>query len=535
MKIFIIPIILLSIFLSCSSQDSLDVDSANELGILLLDNGTEPQGLDPHIVTGVTEHKIVIALFEGLTMQNPTGEGVIPAAAESWQISDDGLQIVFNIRPDAKWSNGDPLTAQDFVYSWRRILTPALGSRYPDMLYAVKNAEQFNKSEIKDFDLVGVKAIDPKTLEVTLRTKTPFFLKQLAHYATYPVHPSTIEDFGGISNRDSRWTRPENMISNGPFILDEWSINKVIKVKRNNNYWNNKNLKLNGIHFFPIDNESTSDRYYRSGKTHNLYTIQTEKIAKYKEEYPDQFKLEKYFGTYYYRINTKIEPLNDAKVRKALSLAIDRDLIVEKVTKGGQKPAYSFTPPSEEYYDPPTQLEYNPMLARQYLKDAGYPNGEGFPEFELLYNTNEGHQKIAQAIQQFWLKELGIKITLTNVDWKVYLDRESQGQYQISRAGWIGDYVDPNSFLDMMVTDRGNNKTGWSNKEYDSYIKKATFANDESERLKNFSSAEQILMDELPIIPIYTYTRVYMLRDEVKGWYPNMLDTHPYQFISLED
>ena len=159
MKIFIIPILILSIFISCSSQDSLDVESANELGILLLDNGTEPQGLDPHIVTGVTEHKIVIALFEGLTMQNPTGEGVIPAAAESWQISDDGLQIIFNIRPDAKWSNGDPLTAQDFVYSWRRILTPALGSRYPDMLYAVKNAEQFNKSEIKDFNLVGVKAI----------------------------------------------------------------------------------------------------------------------------------------------------------------------------------------------------------------------------------------------------------------------------------------------------------------------------------------------------------------------------------------
>jgi oligopeptide transport system substrate-binding protein len=530
-----IRLLIVLVLFSCSSQDSLDVKMANAQGILLLDNGTEPQGLDPHIVTGVTEHKIVIALFEGLTMQNPTGEGVIPAAAESWQISEDGLKIVFNIRPDAKWSNGDSLTAQDFVYSWRRILTPTLGSRYPDMLYAVKNAEEFNKAQISDFDLVGVKALDFKTLEVTLKTKTPFFLKQLAHYATYPVHPSTIEAFGGISNRDSRWTRPENMISNGPFVLDEWSINKVIKVKRNDNYWDNKNLKLNGIHFFPIDNQSTSDRYYRSGKTHNLYTIQTEKIAKYKEEYPDQFKLEKYFGTYYYRINTDVVPLSDINVRKALSLAIDRDLIVNKVTKGGQKPAYSFTPPSDEYYDPPTKLNYDPDLAREYLSKAGYPNGQGFPEFELLYNTNEGHQKIAQAIQQFWLKELGIKITLTNVDWKVYLDRESQGQYQISRAGWIGDYVDPNSFLDMMVTDRGNNKTGWSNKQYDSYINKATFANDESERLKNFSKAEEILMDELPIIPIYTYTRVYMLRDEVKGWYPNLLDTHPYQFISLED
>ena len=531
----LIPLILVLFIFSCSSQDSLDIQSANQQGILLLDNGTEPQGLDPHIVTGVTEHKIVISLFEGLTMQNPNGEGVIPAAAESWEISDNGLDIIFNIREKARWSNGDPLTAQDFVYSWRRILTPALGSRYPDMLYAVKNAEQFHKSEISDFNLVGVKALDSKTLKVTLKTKTPYFLKQLAHYATFPIHPPTIEKFGGITNRDSRWTRPENMISNGPFILEEWSINKVIKVTRNMKYWGNDNLQLNGIHFFPIDNESTSDRYYRSGKTHNLYTIQTEKIAKYKEDFPDQFKLEPYFGTYYYRINTKVEPLNDIRVRKALSLSIDRNLIVEKVTKGGQKPAYSFTPPSENYYDPPTKLEYNPDLARKYLKDAGYPNGEGFPEFELLYNTNEGHQKIAQAIQQFWLKELGIKITLTNVDWKVYLDRESQGQYQISRAGWIGDYVDPNSFLDMMVTDRGNNKTGWSNKIYDSYVRKAAFAKDEDERLSNFSKAEEILINEVPIIPIYTYTRVYMLRDEVKGWYPNLLDTHPYQFIYLED
>lgn len=528
-------ILLVLLILGCSSQESLDVESANKQGILLLDNGTEPQGLDPHIVTGVTEHKIIIALFEGLTMQNPKGEGIIPGAAESWTISSNGKELLFKIRDDAVWSNGDPLTADDFVYSWKRILTPALGSKYPDMLYAVKNAEDYNKGLINNFDQVGVEALDEKILKVTLRTKTPFFLKQLAHYATYPVHPDTIEKFGGISNRDSKWTRPDNMISNGPFILSEWSINKVIKVNKNDKYWDSDNSKLNGIHFFPIDNESTADRYYRSGKTHNLNIIQTEKISKYKNEYPEEFKLEKYFGTYYYRINTDIEPLNDVKVRKALSLAIDRQIIVDRVTKGGQKPAYSFTPPSENYYDPPTYLPYDPSLARTLLAEAGFPDGNGFPEFELLYNTNEGHQKIAQAIQQFWLKELGIKVTLTNVDWKVYLDRQSQGEFEITRAGWIGDYVDPNSFLDMMVTDRGNNMTGWSNSQYDEYLMKAAFSESEKDRITYFTEAEKILMDELPIIPIYTYTRVYMLKEEVKGWFPNMLDTHPYQFISLED
>ena len=248
---------------------------------------------------------------------------------------------------------------------------------------------------------------------------------------------------------------------------------------------------------------------------------------RYKNEYPEEFKLEKYFGTYYYRINTDIEPLNDVKVRKALSLAIDRQILVDRVTKGGQKPAYSFTPPSENYYDPPTYLPYDPALARKLLADAGFPDGNGFPEFELLYNTNEGHQKIAQAIQQFWLKELGIKVTLTNVDWKVYLDRQSQGEFEITRAGWIGDYVDPNSFLDMMVTDRGNNMTGWSNSQYDEYLMKAAYSESEKDRITYFTEAEKILMDELPIIPIYTYTRVYMLKEEVKGWFPNMLDTHP--------
>ena len=205
------------------------------------------------------------------------------------------------------------------------------------------------------------------------------------------------------------------------------------------------------------------------------------------------------------------------------------------MTKGGQKPAYSFTPPSKNYYNPPTVLPHDPPLARKLLAEAGFPNGNGFPEFELLYNTNEGHQKIAQAIQQFWLKELGIKVTLTNVDWKVYLDRQSQGEYEITRAGWIGDYVDPNSFLDMMVTDRGNNMTGWSNSLYDDYLMRAAFSESEEDRINFFTEAEKILMDELPIIPIYTYTRVYMLKEEVKGWFPNMLDTHPYQFISLED
>ncbi len=531
MRIFFIAFVFL---ISCSGKDDTasKVDIFSQQGILLLGNGTEPSGIDPHIVTGVPEHKILLALLEGLVIFNPKTNGVLPGVASEWSISKDGLIYTFTFNPDAKWTNGEIVKPEHFVYSWERILSPELGAQYADMLYVVKNAESFHKGQIKDFNQVGVSAFENK-LVVTLENPTPYFLNILTHYSTWPVHPETVEKFGGMTSRNNQWTRVNNFIGNGPFKLDSWEINKSLKVSRNDLYWGNSANKINGIEFIPIDNELTQDRLFRSGGIHLANTVPTEKINRYRDERPDELYEHNYFGTYYYRINTNKYPLNNINFRKALSLAIDRELIVKSILKGNQKISYSFTPPDENGYNPKTKLDFNPIKAKEFLEKSGYDVNN--PPLEILYNTSEGHQKIAQAIQQFWLKELGIKITLTNVDWKVYLDRESQGQYQISRAGWIGDYVDPNSFLDMMVTDRGNNKTGWSNKQYDSYVKKATFANNEAERLRNFSRAEEILMDELPIIPIYTYTRVYMLRNEVKGWYPNMLDTHPYQFISLED
>ncbi|MDG2060408.1 MAG: peptide ABC transporter substrate-binding protein [SAR86 cluster bacterium] len=524
--------LLVCFFISCE-QSITPVETAIEDKILYLGNGTEPQDLDPHIVTGVPEHNIIIALLEGLMIANPQGGAPLPGVAESWDVSSDGKVYIFKIKDQALWSNGDEVTAADFVFSWKRILTPSLGAQYADMLYILKNAEPFNKGKIKDFSQVGVRAVDAKTLRVELNNPTPYFLNLLTHYSSYPVHRPTIEKFGEIDTRGSEWTREENFIGNGPFILKEWQLNKVLIVKKNTNYWNSNIVDLNEIHFFPIDDVSREDRMYRSGYLHLAYSTPQEKIETYRTKYPDHLRIEPYFGTYYYRVNTLKKPFNDPLVRKALSLAINRDDIVNKVMKGGQSIAFSFTPPDKKGYFPNTQLDFDPQLAKNLLREAGFSKGK-FPIVELLYNTSEGHQKVAQAIQQMWKLNLGIDVELVNVDWKVYLSRELSGDFTISRAGWIGDYPDPNSFLDMMVTGRGNNKTGWSNPEYDNLVKLAASAKSTNERFKLFREAESILVNELPVIPIYTYTRVYMLHPDVKGWYPNILDTHPYQFIRLE-
>ena len=517
---------------SCSSSDS-KVDLALEEQILYFGNGTEPKDLDPHTVTGVPESHILMALLEGLVMRHPEGLDPLPAVAESWTISDDGKIYIFKLRENAIWSNGDQVTASDFVWAWERMLTPSLGSKYPDMLYDVVNAEEFNKGIITDFTEVGVKSLGIKKLLVKLKNPAPYFLGLLAHYTTRPVHRPTIEEFGEIDTIGSKWTRPGNFIGNGPFVLEDWQLNKVLKVKKNKLYWDANRVRLNGIHFFPVDNATREDLMFRNGQLHVTSTVPLEKIEVYSKQYSDLIHIDPYFGTYYLRINVKKAPFDNKLVRKALSLSINRKEIVEKVAKGGQIPAFSFTPPDPNSYFPPTTLEFDPVLAQSLLKEAGVSQ-EKLPAFEYLYNTSEGHQKLAQAFQQMWKQNLNIDVELANTDWKVYLSRQNIGDYTIARAGWIGDYPDPKTFLDMMVTDRGNNQTGWSNDEYDNLLIKAAQSPSQEERFKHFYKAEQILMDELPIIPIYTYTRVYMLNKDVKGWSPNLLDSHPYQFVYLE-
>ena len=528
-----IPTALLLLIASCGFNHETNVESGTRQGILHVGNGDEPRELDPHVVTGSIEHNLCMALLEGLLDRDPESLDIVPGVARAWEVSEDGRTYRFHLRKDARWSNGDPVTAADFVYSWRRALLPALGNNYAYMLFYISNAERFHRGEITDFAEVGVKAPDDLTLVVELDNPTPFFLQLLTHMSYFPVHQATIEAFGAPDERGTRWTRPGNHVGNGPFKLKEWVLNRSIVVEKNEHYWDAGTVKLNRIVFYPIQNATTEERMFRAGQLHITGATPLDKVKYYRQERPEVLKLFPFFSTYYYLFNTGAPPLDQVKVRQALAMSIDRQQIVEKITRAGEIPAFSYTPPEVNGYRAEPGFSYDVERAGALLAEAGYPGGAGFPPLELMYNTSEGHRRIAIAIQQMWKTALNIDVTLVNQDWKVYLDKRDARDYQVARAGWIGDYLDPNTFLDMYMTNSGNNDTGWSNPRYDALITQAGETTDRERRFALFREAESVLMTELPIMPIYTYMSKALVSPDVRGWYPNILDIHPYKYISL--
>ena len=530
----LLSVIILVGLTGCGGGES-NVSAGNKTGTLYWGNGTEPQSLDPQIATGVPEHHIISAVMEGLVLKDRKTLEPRPGVAKSWDISDDGRVYTFYLRDNARWSNGDPHTAHDYAWSWWRALQPALGNLYAYMLFPIENAQKYYEGDISDFDQVGVKALNDRTLQVTLKYPTPYFLQLLDHYSLFPVHQATIEKFGDADQRGTRWTYEGNLVGNGPFQLVDWKINRRIVVQRNPHYWDKENVSLNEIIFIPIENIVTEERMFRAGQLHVTSSLPADKISVYREAKDPELRIAPYLGTYYYRLNVRKPQLKDPRVRRALAMTVDRQKLVDNITKGGQLPAYAMTPPGTMGYFPKSDLKFDPQGAKKLLADAGYPNGDGFPPTEILYNTNEGHRKVAVALQDMWKKHLNIDIRLLNQEWKVYLDSESAGQYEISRAGWIGDYVDPNNFLDLFLCGGGNNRTGWCNEEYDRLILDvAPSMSSHSERLEVFQQAEKILLDDMPIIPIYTYTTVQLVDSSVKNFDANIMNAASYKDLYLQ-
>jgi len=498
--------------------------------VLRIGNGTEPQDLDPAMVTGVPESKVIQALIEGLTCLDQTTLEPLPAAAESWEISADKRTYTFHIRKNGLWSNGDPVTSYDFSYAWFRLLDPEIASSYAYMGWIIVNGREYNEGKITDTSLVGISTPDSKTFVVTLKAPTPYFLQLVDHHSLYPVHPGCVKKHG------ARWTRPENYVGNGAFVLTKWETHKIIEVEKSSTYWDKDIVKIDRIEFHPTEDESTEERKFRAGKLDITNGVPLERIPYWKDGTHEEYKQEPYLGVYYYEINTKHKVLSDVKVRMALAYSIDRKTIVEHVTRGGQVPAFNYTPPIHAVgFVSKASFSYDTELARKLLAEAGYPGGKGFPDdVELLYNTSESHRKIAEAIQQMWKDELGIHIGLYNQEWKVFLNTKTSLDFAIARAGWISDYPDPNSFIDMYVSGNGNNTTNWSNPEYDDLIEKASLTGDKSLRFEMFQRCEEILVKEFPIIPIYHYTRVYLRSPRVKGFISNDMDHHPYKYLSVE-
>ena len=494
------------------------VAAASRSQTLLLGNLAEPKDLDPQSVSDTQTQNIDMALFEGLTQYDPKTAEPMAGVATRWEVSADNLTWTFHLRPEARWSNGDPLTAADFIFAFNRIKSPQLGAEYAYFFDALKSAT----------------APDPSTLVLALNHPVPYLPAEACHPAWYPLHRATLEKFGGVDRRGSAWTRPGNLVGNGPFTLVEWKSHEVVHVRRNPRYWNAAHVRLQDVFFYPIESIDTEERAFRSGQLHATASLPPGKIATYEKDAPQFLQMSPYFATYFYRFNVTKPPFNDVRVRRALALTIDRLRIVRDVTRGHQDPAVSVTPPGVAGFTADTHLHTDVPLARQLLAAAGYPGGRGFPHVDLLFNSNEGHKQIAEAIQRMWHEELGIEVGLTNQEGTVWLSSMRELDYQVARFAWTGDYLDASSFLDIMRSTSGNNQTGWKSAEYDRLLDQANSTADPARRYACYQRCEQILAEECPITPIYYYKRISLLRPEVKGWYPNLLDFHVLTDVYLD-
>ncbi len=496
-------------------------------------NNVEPESLDPAIITGQADGRVVAGLFEGLTRFDPKTARPIPGLADRWEISPDGLVYTFHIRTNAVWSTGEPIRADDVVYSWIRVLDPATASDYAGQLYYLKNGEDFNAGKIKDPALVGVHALDPFTVRAELNHPTAFFLDLCAFQTLLVVPRQTIEKYG------DRWLMTRPLPSSGPYELAYWRLNDKIRLRKNPRYWDATNTQSEIIDLLPVGSPNAALNLYTHGQADIVWDkeLTPAELVDVLLKRPD-FHAFDYLGTYFIRFNVTKKPFDDPRVRKALGLAIDRERIVKKITRAGEKPASHLVPNGTANYTSPDGPGYDPALAKKLLAEAGYPDGKGFPRFEYMFNAAAGggakiHENIAVELQQMWRDTLGIDMELRQLEWKVYLNSQSHLEYELSRSSWIGDYNDAQTFLGMFTSTDGNNRTGWKNPRYDALVREANEQPDLEKRAQAFREAETLLVrDEAPIIPLYFYVGInYFDTNKIQGIYQNILDVHPLQSI----
>jgi oligopeptide transport system substrate-binding protein len=515
-----ICITILTCLLACCGK----VDQRADLVFL---NGAEPETLDPAIITGQPEGRIVNALFEGLCAYDENGQPS-PGVAESWEISPDAKTYTFHIRPNAKWSDGSPLKASDFVDSWHHTLKPETGSQYNYQLYPIKNAQAFAEGKLADFSEVGVHAVDDRTLRVDLENPTSYFLQLCAFPTLHPLPVDLIKRVG------DDWVKPAYIISNGAFTLETWRINDKIRLRKNAQYWDSANVALETIDVLPISDANVAFNFYASGLADLMMDkgLAPPALLEDLKKRPD-FHAAPFLGIYFLRYNCERGPFKDERVRMAFSLAVDKKRIVDKITRAGELPASGFVPPGIPGFHGTDGLPFDPAQAARLLAEAGFPAGKGFPNVNYLYSKSELNEAIAVELQNMWRDSLGVNVNLVRQEWKVYLNSLSLLDYDIARSSWVGDYADPNTFLDMFLTGGGNNRTGWSSTAYDTLLATASRELNPSRRFEILREAEDLLVkNAIPVCPIYYYVGI-QLYDPAKldGIRANVLDEHPLRKI----
>lgn len=496
---------------------------------LVIHNGSEPETIDPQVLTGQADGRIASALFEGLTKFNPTNATAMPGLAHSWELSPDGRTYTFHLRPEAKWSDGQPITAEDFVWSWRRAVDPLTAADYASQFFYVRNGEAINTGAERDTSRLGVEATDPHTLKVELNEPTPFFLDLLASRIFAVIPRRTVEQYG------DQWVRAPGLPCSGPYVLERWRVNDRIRIRRNPHYWDAANVRTEVIDILSGDSPNTALNLYLTGEIDWLVdkSMIPVDLGDALGGRPDFHRFD-YLGTYFIRFNCTRKPFDDVRVRKAISLVVDRRRIVDRITRMGETPSASLVPDGTAGYRPAAGLGYDPDEARRLLAEAGYPEGRGFPVFEYKFNVGtRTHEQIAVELQAVLREELGLRMEIRPLEWKTYLVEMSKLNYDVMRGSWVGDYNDPNTFLDLFISKSGNNRTGWANPEYDRLLAEANATPDRDRRFDLLRQAEtMVVREEVPILCLYTYVGFYAVdTNRIGGVFPNLLDEHPVSAV----
>lgn len=525
LSLLLISVMVLATFSACKSdENTISKEDLTEPQVFTYNMGADPETLDPGKASENVGFTVLVNVFEGLTRLD-NNDTAIPGVAKKWEGNEDATEYIFTLREDAKWSDGEIVTAEDFVYAWRRAVDPKNATDYAYQLFYLKNAEAIVGGE-KDISELGVEALDEYTLKVTLENPCSWMLEMFAFPTYYPVRKDVVE-----ANPDTWALEAETIVSNGAFKVKHWSHSEEVVMIPNENYWDADRILLDEFRMTLITEESTALAAFETGDIDGSDGVPVTEIPRLLAE-EDDFEILPYIGLYYYTFNNEEPPFDNEKVRKAFSYAIDRKKIVGTITMGGEKPATGVVPNGifvgeEEFrkagddygIKPDAQIEE----AKKLLEEAGYPNGEGLPKITLRYNTSERHKKIAEAVQEMWKQNLGVKVELVNTEWNVHLKNLEEGNYQIGRIGWIGDYAHPMTFIDLFIAASGNNYTNWSSDEYDNLVRDSKSTLNTKEASEYMHKAEDIFMNRHTVIPIYFYTNPELVRSYVKNWHKSRL------------